>query len=473
MNTRLVECSNAVRGVITVKALKIENDLASGKGNYPFQEVTKFNIGNPQMMQQQPVTFFRQVMAMCQYPALMDQPGNIPADAVARAKRYMNTLKGGTGAYSNSKGITIVRKDIAEFISKRDGYHCDFNNIFMTNGASEGVRYFLQVVVSGKHDGVMIPLPRYPLYMASVTLLGGTPLSYDLEEKAGWAVNTSNFQKEHDRATAAGVTPRMLCVINPGNPTGSCLPVSEMKKIIQFCHKHNMILMADEVYQTNIYSDVPFTSFRKVMFDMGSQYHDLQLISLHSTSKGFVGECGPRGGYMELHGFGADVHTQLYKLMSLSLCANTNGQLATALMVNPPAPGSASHALYQQESQGILQSLQRRAKYIRSRFNQLPGINCQEVKGALYAFPNITLPAGAVRAAAAKGQQADTFYAISLLETAGIVVVPGSGFGQAEGSYHFRITILPAEEKLDAVLDAFSAHHNAFLKKYSSPVSKL
>jgi len=472
MNSKLVACSNAVRGAITVRALEIENDLAAGK-KFPFKKVTKCNIGNPHMMRQQPITFFRQVLSMCQYPASLDNPGAIPADAVARARHYLKHLPAGTGAYSNSKGHTIVRQEVANFISQRDGYTCDFNNIFMTNGASECVRYFMQVIVGGKNDGVFIPTPRYPLYLATITLLGGTALSYSLDENKGWAIRTAELQQEHDKATAAGVTPRLFCVINPGNPTGACLPVSEMQKIIEFCHKHNMVLMADEVYQTNIYGEVPFTSFRKVMFDMGPRYTDLQLISMHSTSKGFVGECGPRGGYMELHGFEADVHTQLYKLLSLSLCANTNGQLATSLMVNPPARGSPSHTLYQQESQGILASLKRRAKYIQARFNKLPGIDCQEVAGALYAFPNITLPAGAVKAAAAKGLSADTFYCMSLLEAAGIVVVPGSGFGQAEGTFHFRITILPAENELDTVLDAFAAHHTAFNAKYSSPTSRL
>ena len=84
---------------------------------------------------------------------------------------------------------------------------------------------------------------------------------------------------------AKGIKLRALAVINPGNPTGNCLPVDNMQQIVQFCADRKLILMADEVYQTNIYGSVPFTSFKKVATEMSS---DVALVSFHSTSKGFV-----------------------------------------------------------------------------------------------------------------------------------------------------------------------------------------
>ena len=97
-------------------------------------------------------------------------------------------------------------------------------------------------------------------------------------------------------AKTKGINPRAIVVINPGNPTGQCLEVENMKEIIKFCHKENLILIADEVYQENIYIEgKKFTSFRKVLFDMGEEYNDVQLFSCHSISKGFLGECGQRG----------------------------------------------------------------------------------------------------------------------------------------------------------------------------------
>jgi alanine transaminase len=66
-----------------------------------------------------------------------------------------------------------------------------------------------------------------------------------------------------------------------------------------------------------------------------------------------------------------------------------------------------------------------------------------QVVGAMYAFPRIYLPEKAIKAAKAAGQTPDSFYCLSLLEETGICTVPGSGFGQVEGTFHFRITILP------------------------------
>ena len=63
---------------------------------------------------------------------------------------------------------------------------------------------------------------------------------------------------------------------------------------------------------------------------------DVALASMHSISKGFYGECGRRGGYTEFVGFDKDVLAQLYKLASINLCSNINGQICTALMMQPP-----------------------------------------------------------------------------------------------------------------------------------------
>ena len=92
----------------------------------------------------------------------------------------------------------------------------------------------------------------------------------------------------------------------------------------------------------------------------------LQLVSFHSTSKGFLGECGLRGGYFELVGFDPEVKAQLLKLVSIGLCSNTLGQIATGLMVAPPKPGSASHATF--ANQGHTQCTARAVR--------LPSVHC-------------------------------------------------------------------------------------------------
>jgi alanine transaminase len=99
--------------------------------------------------------------------------------------------------------------------------------------------------------------------------------------------------------------------------------------------------------------------------------------------------------------------------------------------------------------------------------NELEGVTCNQPQGAMYAFPSITLPPKAVAAAEAAGKVPDTFYALALLERTGIVVVPGSGFGQKEGSWHFRTTFLPPEEDMEAVIQRMSEFHRDFLRQYA------
>jgi len=259
-----------------------------------------------------------------------------------------------------------------------------------------------------------------------------------------------------------------LAIINPGNPTGQVLPEANMREIVDFCHQNEIVLLADEVYQENIYvkKDKPFHSFKKVLSSMGSKYKDLELVSFHSVSKGFTGECGQRGGYLEAINMDPAVKAELYKLSSVELCPNTSGQMLLDLMVKPPKEGEQSYSLYIQERDTIYQSLKRRAEKLTKFLNSLEGISCNPAEGAMYAFPQIYLPIKLVEAAMKKGQKPDTFYAISLLEETGLCVVPGSGFGQRDGTFHFRTTFLPSEQKIDQVMEKMGKFQAELLRKY-------
>lgn len=68
----------------------------------------------------------------------------------------------------------------------------------------------------------------------------------------------------------------------------------------------------------------------------------------------------------------------------------------------------------------------------------MEGVSCEETEGALYSFPRIRLPPAAVDAARASGKEPDVFYCLELLKETGLSCVPGSGFGQEEGTFHFR-----------------------------------
>lgn len=437
------------------------------------QEIIYCNIGNPQQLHQKPISFFRQVLALCQYPDLIHNPvtaATFPKDAVARAKTYLHDIIS-VGAYSHSQGQISVRNEVADFIKNRDGYSADPNSIFLTDGASSGVRSLLSIMLRDEQDGVMIPIPQYPLYSACIPLYGGSAISYYLNESTGWSLSVEELQQSYKSAKSKGITPRALVVINPGNPTGQCLEAGNMADIVEFCVENNVILMADEVYQENTYvPSKPFVSFKKIVMQATeknpAKFSHTELVSFHSTSKGMIGECGLRGGYFEAHGIHPGVLAEVYKLASVNLCPNVIGQLTVGLMVNPPRAGDPSYALYDKEIRTIYESLKRRAQRVVGLLNSLEGVSCQNAEGAMYCFPQITIPQKAVAAAKAATIAPDLFYCMELLDNAGICTVPGSGFGQRDGTFHFRTTFLPEEEKLDKVMDKMKTFHAEFMRKY-------
>ncbi|KAH9116493.1 hypothetical protein AeMF1_009584 [Aphanomyces euteiches] len=466
VNPRIVQAEYAVRGPLVLKSIELTKRLAKGE-KLPFDKIIPCNIGNPQSLGQAPIQFHREVLALVNVPGLIEHPSAsqiFKPDAIARAKHYLNKIPGGTGAYGHSKGVEVIREEVAQFIYERDGYKADPENIYLTDGASQAVQSILLACIRDENDAILVPIPQYPLYSAAIAINGGTLSGYYLDEKTGWSMSIPELRRTISDARAKGKTPRALVVINPGNPTGQTLGEDNMRDIVNFCKEENLLLMADEVYQENVYVEGKhFTSFKKIVSEMGS---DVELASFHSTSKGFTGECGRRGGYMELVNFAPDVLEEIYKLVSINLCSNIEGQLMVALMTNPPKPGDASYDLYVQQRDGIVSSLKRRAVKLVAAYNKLEGVTCNATEGAMYTFPKITIPAKAVAEAKKHGLAPDAFYAHELLNATGIVVVPGSGFGQEDGTFHFRSTILPPEDAIDEVISKTAKFHADFMNKY-------
>jgi len=465
VNPLVKDVEYAVRGPIVIRASEIEAELANGVKK-PFDKVIKSNIGDCQAMGQKPISFIRQVVAGCAHPELLDM-GVFPADVTERCREFLDGVRGSIGCYSESTGIASIRKNVANFIESRDGYPCDPNNLILTNGASSSVKLILEMFISSKEkSGALIPIPQYPLYSATISEFGMQQVGYYLSEENDWSINISELKRalEEGRKTC---NPRVLCIINPGNPTGQVASYNNIKEIIQFCIDEELVLMADEVYQDNVYREgSKFHSFKKVLFDMNAE-EGFQMASFHSTSKGFMGECGLRGGYVEVIGLDQDIHYQLNKLQSAQLGSNVVGQVVMDCVVNQPKKGDASYDLFIQEKMGVLKSLDARAKFVYKRLNEIEGITCNEVAGAMYAFPRIHLSEKAIAAAASLGQAADFMYCLALLEETGICVIPGSGFKQEPGTYHFRMTILPPMDDLKVFLDKLSVFHTQFMEKYS------
>jgi alanine transaminase len=470
MNDRVKQVQYAVRGPIVIRAGEIETELKSGK-KYPFDEVIKCNIGDAHAMGQNPITFLRQVVSGAAFPDLIESDNNncvFPSDAVARTKRILDGCGGKSiGAYSNSAGVQVIREDIARFIEKRDGAPAgsvDPSNIMMSTGASGGIVAILKLLVTGPETGIMIPIPQYPLYSACLAELGATVIPYYLNEEKNWSLDIEELERSYAKAEAK---PKAICIINPGNPTGQVLSHENIKKVLQFAYDHKLFVLADEVYQDNIYDpNCEFHSFRKVLMESDFA-SELELASFHSTSKGYMGECGFRSGYMEICNIDGDVKVQLTKLISSRLCPPVAGQAAMDVVVNPPQPNEESYAQFIEEKTSVLNALKNKAKLVADTFNAIDGVSCQTVQGAMYAFPQVKLPQKFIDEAKSKGEVPDAYYCSLLLEQTGICVVPGSGFRQKEGTFHFRTTILPPKEKMEKFAKLFTSFHTSISQKYA------
>jgi len=289
---------------------------------------------------------------------------------------------------------------------------------------------------------------------------------YYLNEDQAWGTSLDSIATAYERAVKEGTDVKAICVINPGNPTGASLPAEDIKAVLKFAAEKGLVVIADEVYQTNVFIG-EFISFKKALRDLQKespgQYDHLELASLHSISKGMVGECGHRGGYFELIGFDPEVAQEVYKFISIQLCPPVLGQCIVEMMVNPPKEGEPSYELYKEEYDGIFHGLKKRAYALYEAFKQMEGVECNEPQGSMYLFPTIHLPEKAVQQAKKEGRAPDEFYCFRMLDATGVCVVAGTGFGQKEGTLHFRTTFLAPGTDWTGRIVKF---HEEFMKEF-------
>jgi alanine transaminase len=323
------------------------------------------------------------------------------------------------------------------------------------------------MLITSRKSGVLIPIPQYPLYTATLAQHSGVPIPYHLDEASGWSTSVSSIEAALAKAKEEGIEPKALVIINPGNPTGALLDEPTQEKLVKLCEEHDLVLLADEVYQVNLHKPEThtFTSFKRVLCKLSSP---IPLVSFHSISKGVSGECGRRGGYFELANFSPEVVAMVYKMVSVGLCPPLQGQIGVDSMVRPPKPGSESYDLWKKETDAIHAALAQRTHVMATRLNQLPGVSCVDSPGALYLYPRIILPPKAIEEAKKRGKGVDVMYALDLLDETGICVVPGSGFEvKEEGEkkeWHYRLTCLcPGVEEYVGKLEGF---HRGFMQRY-------
>ena len=404
INPHVREAQYAVRGELATRAESYRAKLKKGypptppDDTLPFDQVISANIGNPQQLDQKPFTFFRQVLSILEYPPLLENEEVLikslgyKQDVTDRARWLLSEVKS-VGAYSQSQGVPAIRNSVASYIERRDGYPSDPANIFLSAGASSGVNTLMNVICAKPETGILVPIPQYPLYTATLAVLNARCVPYYLDESKAWGTDLSAIKSSYQKAKNEGTDVRAIVVINPGNPTGASLSPEDVRSVLEFAAEEKLVVLADEVYQTNIFIGT-FTSFKKGLRDLQKEqpekFDNVELASLNSISKGMVGECGHRGGYFELVGFDKEVQAQIYKFVSIMLCPPVVGQCLVEMQVNPPKEGDPSYPLYKKEYDNTEQGLHERATALFEAFKQMEGVVCQSPQ--VRPFPPVSLP---------------------------------------------------------------------------------
>ena len=139
------------------------------------------------------------------------------------------------------------------------------------------------------------------------------------------------------------------------------------------------------------------------------------------------------------------------------------------LLVNPPTLENASEPTvkkYWGEVERNTKNLKEKADLLSEKLNSMENVKCREIEGAMYAFPAIELPEKIIKKARELKMEPDYYYCLNLLEHTGLITVPGSGFGQKEGTYHIRLTnLISPKEEMIKMLDKIEQFNKFFFNQ--------
>eukprot|EP01054_Gregarina_sp_Poly1_P002184 Gregarina_sp_Poly_1__2183@NODE_1580_length_3798_cov_35_889306_g1044_i0_p1_GENE_NODE_1580_length_3798_cov_35_889306_g1044_i0NODE_1580_length_3798_cov_35_889306_g1044_i0_p1_ORF_typecomplete_len525_score44_39Aminotran_1_2/PF00155_21/5_2e55Aminotran_5/PF00266_19/0_012Beta_elim_lyase/PF01212_21/0_026OKR_DC_1/PF01276_20/0_039_NODE_1580_length_3798_cov_35_889306_g1044_i013152889 len=443
----------------------------------PFKEVYSWDIGDALRLGYQPLSYVCQVLSILYNPSLIEHADLFPEDVVRKALRIQSLISSNPCSYFLGYGNLALRQIVARHFSLRDRLECGENNIIFTDGSTTGVRAIITALVSSKTDCVMIPCPKFFLYHALVAELGGSSWFYYLDEHQGWDVTIDGLERAIRDARNQRLRPVAMIVNNPHNPTGAVLSVSKQDEILRFCFAHNLVIIADEVYGDNTYEPFrPFSSFRKVKSETKLR---TALATVSSGSKGRLLCPGFRAGIMTLDDVPNEVMSVIQRLPSLSLGSSSVGQLATALLAEPPQKGDKSFPLYEAECEALESALRINARLLYSTINGWQGVHCQRALGALFAFPRIDFPSGFLALARVQKVSPDALYCERLAMQTGVLLMPGCQFGDGSqrgdgcqpndnpARFHIRIAIFDKPERFRRGLHLWENFHEEFYRIWS------
>ncbi len=325
----------------------------------------------------------------------------------------------GAAGYTDSKGMFAPRKAVMHYTQSKHITGVTIEDIYLGNGASELIVMAMNGLLN-TGDEVLVPAPDYPLWTAAVSLSGGNPVHYICDEQAGWYPDIDDMRRKITSNTKA------IVVINPNNPTGALYPREILLEIIELARQHQLIILADEIYDKVLYDGEQHDSIAALA-------DDVLFITLNGLSKNYR-SCGYRAGWMVVSGekrHAKDYIDGLNMLASMRLCANAPGQFAiqTALggyqSINDLV-GPGGRLLRQRDMAHKL-------------LTDIPGVTCVKPKAALYMFPRLD----PVMYPIADDQQ----FCYDLLAEEKVLVVQGTGFNWIAPD-HFRLVFLPNSDDL-------------------------
>ncbi|XP_045905907.1 alanine aminotransferase 2-like [Micropterus dolomieu] len=439
----------------------------------PFKEVIDVCSGDPHKEGIKPMSFVRQVLAVCLYPQLLKSK-TLPLDVILRAQKLLEVCDGGSvGSYTASSGLSHVKQSIAEFITRRDaGVPSYAKDIFISAGSQRALRVVVKLIASGEGEtqtGVLTPMPCPHTLPTLLDEAGVKLVPYQLMEDQGWAVDLGELHRA--LKTARGCCkPRAIYISNPGNPSGHVQDRKSIKEVIHFAAAERLLLLVDEVYQDSVYGQgTEFISYKKVLFEMEEYSETVQLASFHSLSNACMGECGLRAGYMELVNVDPEVAHFVDNVLCGDISTPVTGQLALDVMVNPPKPGDPSYDTYTQEILLTRVTLSQNAQRAQEFLNDLPGMSCQPVMGGIYLYPRLHPPSEIIEQAEILEVEADVLYCQRLLEEEGVFVGAGCQYGETTGNYHLRLCVLVPPDTLQEVLARLGSFHLRLLDALPHP----
>ncbi len=325
----------------------------------------------------------------------------------------------GAAGYTDSKGMFAPRKAVVHYTQSKNVSGVTIEDVYLGNGASELIVMAMNGLLN-TGDEVLVPAPDYPLWTAAVSLSGGNPVHYVCDEQSGWLPDIADMRKKITSNT------RAIVVINPNNPTGALYPRAILLEIIELARQHQLIVLADEIYDKVLYDG-------EVHESMAALADDVLFITLNGLSKNYR-SCGYRAGWMVVSGekkHAKDYIDGLNILASMRLCANAPGQFAiqTALggyqsIKDLVGPGGR---------------LLRQRDLAHQLLTDIPGVSCVKPKAALYMFPRLDPKMYPI----ADDQQ----FAYDLLSEEKVLIVQGTGFNWIAPD-HFRLVFLPNSDDL-------------------------